>query len=324
MPNPQLAALAAALAAALTIAPAQAQSYPTKPVRLVIPFNPGGTIDPITRLLADVMSRNMGQHVVVENRSGANGNVGTAEVVKGAPDGYTIGMATSGTLATNPHLYGAKMPFNPKTELTMIGLFANVPNILVVNPGVQARTLKDFTDYVKKNPGRLNFGSTGNGSSMHLAGELYKTKTGTFMVHIPYNSPALATQDLLGGNTQVMFQLITGVVGHVRKGTLRAIGVLAPKRSVALPDVPTMAEQGLPIEGSAWFVLVGPAGLAAAPLAKLNAELNAALKDATLLERLKGLGAEVMGGSQKEAVDYLNSEYQKWGEVVRASDAKID
>jgi tripartite-type tricarboxylate transporter receptor subunit TctC len=315
-----VACLALAAAAPLAVA----QGYPAKPIRLVVPFPPAGTVDPVTRMLAEVLTRQLGQNVVVENKPGANGNVGAAEVVRAAPDGYTLVVGSSGLLATNPALYKT-MPFDPQKDLAAIALYANVPNILVVHPSLPARTLAEFSAYAQANPGRLNFGSSGNGSSMHLAGELYRKMSATQMTHIPYAQVGQATSDLLSGQLQLMFQLVPGVVQHIRSGGLRPIAVLAPKRLASLPDVPTSAEAGMPgLESSAWFAVLGPAGLPRAIVDQLNREINTALRDPALVKRYTDLGAEPLGGSPADAAKFLAEETKKWADVVRFSGAKID
>ena len=316
------ALLAAAVAASAAERPAS--DYPNKPVRLIIPFAPGGTIDPITRMLGEAMGKELGQNFVIDNRAGANGNVGMAAAAKAEPDGYTLIMTSSGAYVTNVSLY-KKIPFDPVKDFEPVILYGNVPNILVVNPVVPVKTLKEFTDYVKANPNKLNFGSTGNGSSMHLAGELYKSMTGTQMTHIPYNSPAQATQDLLGGTTQLMFQLMTGIWQHVNTGRVHAIAVLAPKRSATLPNVPTTAEAGMPgLESSAWFALLAPHGTPKAVIAKLNAEVNKLLVDPAFRKRIMDVGVEPMGGTPQDCARYRDSEIRKWAKVVQVSGAKID
>ncbi len=324
-----LAVLATGCATVVTAALAAAPkdpvaNYPSKPVRLVVPAPPGGTIDPISRMLGDGLEKVYGENVIIDNRPGANFNVGMALVAKSDPDGYTLVVASSGALATNIHLY-SKLPYHPVRDFEPIALYGNVPNILVVHPSLPAKTLTEFTDYVKNNPNKLNFGSTGNGSSMHLAGELYKTLTGTQMTHVPYVSPGIATQDLLAGRTQLMFQLMTGIVQFVKTDRVRAIAVAAPKRSSALPDVPTAAEAGLKgLESSAWFGVMAPKGTPRAIILKLNRDINALLNDAAFRKRLIDIGVEPMGGTPQDFAQYLETELKKWGEVVRVSGAKID
>ena len=301
-----------------------AQEYPVKPIKLIIPFPTAGTVDPVTRMLAEVLGRSLGHNVVVENKPGANGNIGTLEAVRAAPDGYTLVAASSGTLATNPALYKS-MPFDPKKDLLPIALYAAVPNILVVHPSLPVTTLGEFTNYVKSNPGKLNFGSSGNGSSMHLAGELYRKMSATDMTHVPYAQVGQATTDLIAGQLQLMFQLVPGIAQHARSGAVRPIAVLAPKRLAGLPNVPTSAEAGMPgLESSAWFGVLAPLGTPRAIVLKLNRDINAALREASLQKRYADLGVEALGGSPEDFVKFLDDESRKWSEVVRFSGAKID
>ena len=303
---------------------AQQTVYPAKPIRLVVPSPPGGTIDPITRILGEALSKRYGQNIVIDNKPGANFNVGMDLVAKSQADGYTLVMASSGALATNIHLYKS-LPFHPVRDFEHIVLYGNVPNVLVVHPTLPVKTLADFTAYAKANPNKLNFGSTGNGSSMHLAGELYRSMTGTQMTHVPYVSPAVATQDLLSGRTQLMFQLMTGIAQFVKAERVRGIAVLSPKRSVALPDLPTTAEAGLKgLESSAWFGLLAPKNTPKAVVAQLNREINALIADPVFNKRLVDFGVEPMGGSSQDFERYLDAEIRKWGEVVRVSGAKLD
>ena len=301
-----------------------AKDYPTKPVRIVVPSPPGGTIDPITRILAEGLAKSLGQNFVIDNRPGANFNVGMALVAKAEPDGYTLVMASAGALAVNIHLY-RDLPFHPVKDFAPVALYGDVPNILVVNLAMPVKTLKEFTDYVRANPGKVNFGSSGNGSSMHLAGELFKSMTRTEMTHVPYKGADLGTQDLIGGRIQCMFQLMTGIAQQVKADRVRAIAVLSPRRSPTLPDVPTTAEAGMPgLESSAWFGVLGPRGTPKPVVAKLNAEMNRLLADPAFRKRLADIGVEPLGGTPEQFVKYLDSEIKKWGAVVRVSGAKID
>lgn len=314
-----LALIAGALAAS-----AHAQSWPTKPVKFIVPAGQGGTIDPLSRFFADAYTKALGQTFVVENRPGAQGNTGLAAIAKADPDGYTIGMAASSMIAINPHLY-ATMPYDPRKELAGIVLVGDVPNILVVHPDVPVKTMAEFTAYAKANPGKLNFGSTGNGSSMHLAGELYKTLTATQMTHIPYKVPADATNDLISGRTQLMFQLMTGIQGQVKAGRVRPIAVLSDKRWPGLPDVPTSVEQGMGnLKSSVWFAVVAPNGVPAVVIERINAETNKLLGDKAFRDRVQALGAAPMGGSAADYRALYESEYTRWAAVVKASGAKID
>lgn len=314
--------IAAALAMPAVVLAADA--YPNKPIRLVVPAPPGGTIDPISRILGEALGRLYGQNVIIDNRPGANFNVGMDLVAKSIPDGHTLVVASSGALATNIHLY-RKLPFHPVNDFEHVVLYGNVPNVLVVHPSVPVKTLAEFTAYAKSNPGKLNFGSTGNGSSMHLAGELYKSMSGTQMTHVPYVSPAVATQDLLAGRTQLMFQLMTGIAPFVKTDKVRGITVLSPRRSPTLPDLPTTAEAGMKgLESSAWFGILAPKGTPRAVVDKLNRDINALIADRGFNKRLVEYGVEPMGGSVQDFERYLAAEIKKWGEVVRISGAKLD
>ena len=223
----------------------------------------------------------------------------------------------------NPHLYPA-MPYDSRKELAGIVLVGDVPNILVVHPDLPVRTLAEFTAHAKANPGRLNFGSTGNGSSMHLAGELYKSLTGTFMLHIPYKVPADATNDLMAGRTQLMFQLKTGIQGQVKAGRVRPIAVLSDKRWPGVPEVPTAIEQGLAMRSSVWFAIVAPTGMPQAVVERINAETNKLLADAQFASRVQALGAAPMGGTPADYAKLFDADYARWAEVVKRSGAKID
>ena len=316
--------VALVLGAAVTAPLPAADAYPSKPIRLVVPAPPGGTIDPISRLLAEAMSKRYGQNVVVDNRPGANFNVGMELVAKAPPNGYTLVVASSGALATNIHLY-KRLPFHPVNDFEPIVLYGNVPNVLVVHPSLPPRTMKEFIEYAKANPNKLNFGSTGNGSSMHLAGELFKSLTHAQMTHVPYVSPGIATQDLLGGRIQLMFQLMTGIEQHVRAGKVHAIAVASPKRSSALPNVPTAAEAGLKgFESSAWFGILAPKGTPKPIVSQLNTDINQILVEPAFNKRLLEMGVEPMGGSVADFERFLAAETKKWGEVVRVSGARLD
>jgi tripartite-type tricarboxylate transporter receptor subunit TctC len=319
------APLALALAvAALATAPARAQEWPSKPVHVIVPAPAGlGTADPISRALAGELEKTFGQRFLVDNKPGANGNVGAAAAAKSPPDGYTFLFSWAGTLATNISLYKS-MPFHPQRDFDPVVLIGAVPNILVVNNDLPVKTLEEFTAYVKTNPGKLNFGSTGSGSSMHLAGELYKKTTGTQMTHVPYNAPAQATGDLISGNIQVMFQLVTGIASQVKAGRVRAIAVMAKDRSPVLPEVPTFTELGMPLESETWFALLAPKGAPPAAIARLNAAVNKALADPAVRGKLQGMGLTPMGGTPERLAAHLESEIAKWAEVVKFSGARID
>lgn len=314
----------AVLALSLLAFAAQAQGWPAKPVKFIIPSGPGGTIDPLSRFLADHYSKLFGQNFITENRPGAQGNTGIAAIAKAEPDGYTIGLAASSMIAINPHVYRA-MPYDPRKELVGIVLIGDVPNILVVHPDVPVKTLAEFIAYAKANPDKLNFGSTGNGSSMHLAGELFKTITGTTMAHVPYTVPGDATRDLISGRLQLMFQLMTGIQAQVKAERVRPIAVLAEKRWPGLPEVPTTAEQGMArLKSSVWFAVVAPQGVPQAVVERINTETNKLLADEDFRKRIQGLGAAPMGGTPADYRKLYDEDYARWAEVVKASGAKID
>lgn len=302
----------------------QGQTWPAKPVKFIVPAGPGGTIDPLSRFLVDTYSRTFGQNFIMENRPGAQGNTGLAAIARADPDGYTLGMAASSMMVINPHVYKT-MPYDPRKELTGIVLVGDVPNILVVHPDVPVKTLAEFIAHAKANPEKLNFGSTGNGSSMHLAGELFKTITATKMTHVPYSVPADATRDLISGRTQLMFQLMTGIQAQVKAERVRAIAVLSERRWPGLPEVPTTVEQGMHgLKSSVWFAVVAPGGVPQAVVERINAETNRLLADEEFRKRIQGLGAAPMGGTPADYRKLFDDDYARWAEVVKVSGAKID
>ncbi len=317
--------LLAAAAGCLVLASAQAQAWPDKPVRLIVPAaGGGGTADPISRLFADELSKSLGQRVWVENMGGANGNIGAGAAAKAKPDGYTLLFSWAGTLATNASLY-RNLPFNPRKDFTPIVLVGNVPNILVVNSEVPVKSLKEFGDYAKANPGKLNFGSSGNGSSMHLAAEMYRMRTGAQLVHVPYNAVSKAITDLLGGQIQLMFQLVPGIAQHVKAGRVRAIAIMSDHRSEALPEVPTFAEAGMPgMETGTWFGFLAPTGTPEAVVSRMNEEVNRLLKDPTVRAKLVAMGLEPLGGTPKQFADFWDAEIKRWAEIVQFSGTRLD
>jgi tripartite-type tricarboxylate transporter receptor subunit TctC len=303
---------------------AQGDSWPNKPVKMIVPINAGGgTADPLSRVLSEELGKVLGQRVVIENRGGSNGNIGAAAAAKSANDGYTVLFAWAGTLATNISLYKS-LPFHPVNDFDPVVLLGGVSNILVVNNSFPARNLKEFTEQVRSHPGRFNYASSGNGSSMHLAAELFKKQTQTFIVHVPYNNVGNATGDLITNQVQFMFHLITGAQGAVKSGQVRPIAVLAPQRSPVLPDVPTMKELGFPIESQTWFALLFPKGAPAEAITKLNQAVNKLLADPAVRQRFMGMGLEPAGGSPDALAKHLDSEIRKWADVVKYSGASVD
>ena len=308
--------------AALAGATAAQSAYPNKPIRLVVPFASGGTTTILARLLAERMSQGLGQAVIVDNRPGAGGNVGMDMVAKAEPDGYTILMGPIG-LAINPALY-AKMPFDPVKDLTPIGLYAGVPNLLVVNPTVPANNVKELIAYVKANPGKLNYASNGNGTSSHLAAEMFKSAAGVDITHVPYKGGGPAMQDLLGGQVQILFDQMPAVLPQVQGGRVRALGVSSHARSAAAPDVPAISETLPGFDMTVWFGFLGPKGMNADIARRLNEEMIRALKDPVFRTQLAGMGVTPMPSTPAEFGSYIRSETTRWAKVVKDSGAKLD
>lgn len=303
---------------------AQAQAWPSKPIRLIVPAAPGGSADPLARLVADELGRVLQQPLVVENRPGANGNLGAVMAVKSPADGYTLLFGWAGTVVSAATLYDSK-PYNPQRDLDPIVTVGSVPNIVVLNPSIPAGSLAELTAYAKKNPGKLNFGSTGSGSSYHLSGELYKKTVGVFMVHVPYSSPGAVLTDLVGGRLELAFPGVTAAAPFVKDGRLKAIALMADKRADLLPDVPTTAELGQPsLVSETWFGLFAPAGTPPEIKAKVNETINAALKTPAFRARLVALGYTPLGGTPQQFAKTLSDDIRKWGEVVKFSGAKVD
>lgn len=325
-----LAATALAASAALP-ALAQADNWPTKPVRMVVPFAPGGTTDILARVIANELTKAFGQPFVVDNRAGAGGNIGADLVAKAPADGYTILMGTVGTHAINKWLY-ASMPYDPMKDFAPISLVAGVPNVMVVNTE-KARALnignvQQFIDYARANPGKLNMASSGNGTSIHMAGELFKTMTGAYMVHFPYKGSSPALMDLVAGNMDVMFDNLPSAMQQIKAGKLTALAVTSAQRSPALPDVPTVEEAGGPqlkgFEASSWFGLLAPAGTPPAIVNRVQQEVAKAIKTPEVSERLRAQGAIPSGNTPQQFAALIDAELKKWQPVVKASGAKVD
>lgn len=304
--------------------PVRAQAYPDRLVRIVVPFPAGGSNDVIARLLAQKLSERFGQQFIIENRAGAGGNTGAESVAKAAPDGYTLLLAAPGPLVVNQTLY-SRLNYDPAKDFAPVALVASVPIVLMVNPAVPAKTVRDLIALAKKDPGRINFGSSGNGSTNHLAGELLKSMAKIDIVHVPYRGAAPAMNDLIAGHIPMLFDNMPAVLPQVTGGNVRAIAVAGAQRAAALPDVPTVAESGLPgFEASAWFGLVAPAQTPAPVIAKLTAEVGQALKAPDIVTRFRELGADPGTVSGTAFGDFLAAETRKWADVVRASGAKAE
>ena len=316
-----LAAAPAAAHAAVTL-PA---GWPDRPLRIILPAAGGaGTADTLARILAQEMDKRLPQRTVVDNRPGANGNVGATAAARSAPDGHTILFTWAGTMATSPALY-RDLAFNPLRDFEPVILLGNVPNILVVNNSLGIRDLAALTAYVRAHPGQLSFGSSGNGSSMHLAGELYRQATGTEMVHIPYAGIQQGFTDLFTGRIQVMFNLVTGAAPQVRAGQVTPIAVLSETRSAVLPDVPTMAELGMPgMEFGSWFCLMLPRGTPAPIVQALNAIVNEILTEPESRARFTAQGLDILGGPPARLSALLEAEIRRHAELVRASGTRLE
>ncbi|MPM52801.1 hypothetical protein SDC9_99564 [bioreactor metagenome] len=313
-----------ACGAALLGMGAQAQSWPTKPVRIVVPAAPGGSADPLARLVAEELTKSLQQSFVVENRPGANGNIGAASVVKAPADGYTLLYGWTGTLVPALTLYGAKA-YHPQNDLEPIVLIASTPNVIAALPSLGVKSVAELTAYAKSHPGQLNFGSTGSGSSYHLAGEQYKKVSGVSLTHIPYASPGAVFTDLMGGRTQVVFSGIAAAAPYAKDGRLRALAVMSDKRSPMLPDAPTTVELGHPeLVFDTWFGLLAPKNTPADVRQKINDAVNAALNTPQVRERIVTLGFQPLGGTSDQFTKALASDIQKWAEVIKFSGAKVD
>jgi len=328
VPSRRAAAAAAALALVVAIGTAHAagpaDTFPSRPVRLVVPFTPGGSTDILARAIGQKVAEAWGQPVVIENKPGAGGNVGVELVAKSAPDGYTIVMGHIGTFAANPALYKA-LPYDPIRDFAPITLVAMVPNVLVVGPAVESRTLADLIALAKANPGKLDYGSGGNGSAAHLATEYFKLRTGVSLQHVPYKGTGPAIADLLGGQIGLMITGALPLMQHIKSGKLRALAVASPTRLSILPDVPTVAESGYPgFAAVQWYGLFAPAATPKDVVAKIHRDAVRALKDPAVAERLASEGAEPVGDTPEHFGAFVRSEIALWGKVIRESGAKVE
>lgn len=298
--------------------------YPSRPVRFVVPFIPGGSVDIFARILGQKLGEKWGQPVIVENRGGASGIIGAEAVARAPADGYVLFLGTNGTHAANSSLF-KKLPYDPIRDFAPIILLASIPHVIVVNPQIPAHSLRELIALAKEHPGELRYGSAGNGSSMHLSGELFKQATGTNLAHIPYKGGAAAVTDLLADRTQVMFAVEPLVISQIKSGKLRALAIMADKRSPLLPEVPTTAEAGVAgVESTAWIGLLAPAGTPKAIVEKLNASVKEALRDKKIGPLLEKQGFSVDGGTPGAFSAFIKSETAKWKEVIEKSGAKLD
>ena len=307
----------------LLVEPAAA-AYPEKPIRFVIPSAPGGSPDVLMRILLGEMSKQMGVSFVIENKPAASYVVGTMDIVRAPADGYTLGYGNIVSLAINQSLLG-KVPYDIERDLTLISNCVRVYNMLAVNNSLPVRTVPELIAYAKRNPGRLAMGSGGNGTTGHLGGELFKAMTGTFILHVPYRGSAQAINDLVGGQLQLMFDNVPSIGPHVKSGRVRGIAVSGPRRSPVFPDIPTVAEAGVPgYETTAWGGIIGPANLPKDIVARVLAEIRTAYASPAVQERYRNLDTEIDGGTPEQFLALARSETPKWAAVIKRSGAKID
>ena len=300
------------------------QAFPSKPMRIVVPFTPAGAVDIATRATANEMQKVLGQPVAVENKPGAGGNLGVLEVARSAPDGYSIVMSTSGIQAINPFLY-AKMPLDVNKDLAPVAPIVSLNNVLVVHPSVPARSVKEVIALARKDPGKWTYASSGNGTSIHMSGAMFTYLTKTDIVHIPYKGSAPAVTDLLAGQTNMMFDNIPSSLPHIKAGKLIALATTGAKRDPALPDVPTMQEAGVQgYESGVWFGLMVPAATPKDIIAKLNHAAVEATKSPEFIKRMHDLGYNIIPGSPEDMGKMIQEELRRWGPIVKASGAKVD
>lgn len=315
---------AAALVALAPLAGIGAEPFPGKQVRFVVPYPPGGPLDTVARLLGQKVSASIKHPVVIDNVPGAGGNIGAGVVARAAPDGYTILMGAVATHAINPTLYST-IPYNAEKDFIAVTQLASTPNVLVVNNAIEANSVAEFIKLAKSKPGKLNFGSGSTGSAGHLAGELFKTMAGVDMAHIPYKGAAGAMQDLIGGRVDLMFDNLASSLSQVKGGRVRALAVTTPKRTKLAPELPTIAESGLPgFDISTWFGIFVPAGTPRPVVDRLHAEFTRALAAPDVREKMLALGAEPVGSTPEQFAAYVKAEAAKYAKLVRTSGAKVD
>jgi tripartite-type tricarboxylate transporter receptor subunit TctC len=316
--------LCAAAALAALCAGAGAQNFPERPIKLVVAFPAGGTTDIVARVLAQYAGKRLGQQIIVENRPGAGGNIGTEAVARAAPDGYTLSLCTIGTCAINASIY-PKPGYDVERDFAPVVLVASVVNVLAVNAGVPARSVQDLVTLAKARPGALSYGSSGHGGSPHLSGELFKQMAGVEITHVPYKGSAPAIVDLRGGQIDLFFDNAPSILPHVRSGALRALATTGAKRSEELPDVPTMEEAGFPgFVITPWWGVLAPAKTPPAVVAKLNRSMNEALRDRGLIKRFDEAGLQIAGGPPERLAALSKSETARWGKLVRSRNIKAE
>jgi tripartite-type tricarboxylate transporter receptor subunit TctC len=314
----------AAILAATLLATSAAGEYPDHPIRLVVPFAPGGVTDTSGRLVADALGKRLGQNVVVENKSGASGNIGTQSVATAAPDGYTLVLGFDGTLVINPHVF-ASFPFDPLKDLAPIGKIGDATLIIVAHPSLPAKTLQELIAYSKQQPGGVSYGTSGIGGTPHIAGELLKQRTGARLVHVPYKGGGQAMQDALGGNIPLVYTAVAGAATHLKSGRLVPIAVSSRTRVASLPDVPTFMESGVEdFESSSWVAILAPPNTPRSIIERLNRELNAVLATPEIVEKLGTLGITPTPGPPERLAEQMKADLEKYGKVVKAAGIKAD
>lgn len=318
-----LKALAAAAITAAGMGSAVADTYPSKPITMVVPFSAGGTTDILARIVGQALGQELGETIIIENKPGAGGNIGAQQAARSKADGYTLFMGTVGTHAINQSLY-KKLPYDPVKDFAPLSRVANVPNLLVAHPSRPYKTVQEMIDFAKKNPGEVTYGSPGSGASPHVSGALFQSMTGAEITHIPYKGSAPAISDLLGNQIAVMFDNMPSAIQHVRSGKLRPIAVTSSTRSPELPDVPTIAEAGVPgYEAMSWFGLWAVAGTPQPVLDKLHASLSKVLKDPAVVKKIADQGGTISIDTPAEFQNFINAEAAKWGKVVKESGAEV-
>jgi tripartite-type tricarboxylate transporter receptor subunit TctC len=315
----------AALALLAAVVQAAAQNYPDRVVRIINPYPPGGSVDITARILAQKLSDNTGHQFIVENRGGAGGNTGADAVAKSEPDGYTLLFTAPPPLAINQTLYTKGLPFDPAKDFVPIGTFALTPIVLMVHPGIPAKNVQELIAYAKANPGKIHFGSAGIGTTPHLSGELFKSMAKVEIVHVPYRGTGPAMNDLIGGHIQMFFDLLPASLPQINGSKVRALANAGAKRPAALPDLPTVAEQGLPgFDSASWVALAAPSKTPAPVVAKLREEVGKVLVAPDIVARIRELGSEPGTVNEKDVRAFLDAETKKWAEVIRLSGAKAD
>jgi len=310
--------------AALSPSGAHAQGYPSKPIRLIVPYAPGGATDIISRAVAIELTKTLGQAVNVDNRPGAGGNLGSELAARSAPDGYTLLTSASSLHGITPFLY-KKLNYDPNKDLLPVIVLAGFANVLVVNPAVPANSVKDVIALAKAQPGKLTCASSGSGSTIHMSCEMFKQMLGLEITHVPYKGSGPAVIDLMGGQVNLMFDNIPSAITHIRSGKLRALATTGARRSPTLPDLPTIVESGVPgYESTAWFGIAAPVGTPKEIIARLNAEGQKALRSPEFVKRMTDLGYEIVGGTPEQMASMIQDEYKRWGPIVKASGATVD